>query len=165
MGHESHVGTPTWLRLDTDELVRFRANPSKNVLLVTFAIGTTLLLAVGVLALLFEIAIPTARRLSAAVLIFIFVLTGVVYLLTRRLEYAVSTHRAYRAVGLLSKEVESVDLGDVTDVTVTQSGWQRRLNVGEVSLDCEDRVPLRFRYVEYPEWTGDRIRELIENDR
>lgn len=164
MDHGRHVGTPKWLTLDRDERVWLRAHPSKNVLLATFVVGTVLLLGVGALALTFDVPVPTARLLSTAVIVFIFVLTGVVYLLTRRLEYAVSTHRAYRVVGLASKEVESMDVTDVADVTVVQSGWQRRLNVGEVRLDG-DGERFRFRYVEHPEWIRERIVETVEDAR
>lgn len=163
MSHSRHVETPGWLTLDTDERVWLRVHPSKNVLLVTFVFGTLLLFAVGALALAFDIAVSTARLLSAVVIAVIFLLTAAVYLLTRRLEYALSSHRAYRAVGLVSKDVDSVDLTDVTDVGVVQSGWQRRLDVGEVRLETESGTPFRFRYVEHPEWVQEQVAERIEN--
>lgn len=162
MSGRQRVGTPTWVTLEPDERVWLHVHPSKNVLLVTFGVGTGLLLAVGGLALAFDIAIATARLLSTVVLVFIFGLTGVVYLLTRRLAYAASTHRAYRAVGLTSKDVESVDFADVTDVSVVQAGWQRCLNVGDIRLHADGDEPVRFRYIEHPEWVRERLLEMLE---
>lgn len=118
MGHSRHVGTPSWPTLAPDG----RVHPSKNVLLVAFVVGTLLLLAVGVLAPVSDVAVPTARPLSTAVLAFVLVLTAAVYLGTRRLEYVVSTRRAYRTVGSTSKSVAAVELDDVADVRVVQSG-------------------------------------------
>lgn len=157
-----HVGTPDWLTLERDERVLLRVHPSKNVLLVTFGIGTVLLLGVGVLALVADVAVPTARLLSSAVLVFIFGLTSVVYLLTRRVEYVVSTGKAYEAVGFRSKEVDSVDLNRVTDVTVVQSDWQQRFNVGEVRLSSDQGEILRLRDVEHPVWVQERITDAID---
>lgn len=159
------MGTPTWLTLDRDERVWLRVHPSKNVLLVTFGVGTLLLLGVGAVALTFDVPVPAARLLSTVVLVFVFVLTGVVYLLTRWFEYAVSTHRAYRAAGFTSKAVDAMALSEVDDVHVLQSGWQRRLNVGEVRLEADGEVSFRFRYVEHPEWIREQIAETIEGDR
>lgn len=147
------------MSLDTDERLLVRVRPSKNLLLVTFAVGTVLLIGVGVLAVVFRIPIPAARLLSVAVLVFVSVSTATVYLLSRRLEYAVTTHRACRAVGVTSKEVVSVALADVTDVTVVQSGWQRWLGVGEVRLAGGAGELLRFRFVEHPEWIHEQLRE------
>lgn len=162
MQQSNHVGTPDWLTLDRDERVLLRMQPSKNVLLLTFGVGTAMLLGVGVLALVADVAVPTARLLSTAILVFIFVLTAVVYLLTRRREYVVTTASAYEAVGFRSKNVEGVDLGQATDVMVVQSGWQRRLNVGEVRLIDDSGEQLRLRYVEHPAWIRERITDAIE---
>lgn len=162
MSATRHVGTPDWLTMEPDERVWFRARPSKNVLLGTFVVGTLLLLAIGALALTFDVAIPTARLLSGGVLLFVFGLTGVVFLSTRRVEYALSTHRAYRAVGFTSPDVESVPLSAVTGVRVERSTLERRLGVGEVHLDGADGTLLSLRYVEHPEWVGERIRERVE---
>lgn len=163
MSQRQHVGTPGWLTLAPDERVVVRARPSKNALLATFVVGTVLLLAVGGLALAFDVPIPTARLLSTAVLVFVFVLTATVYLLTRRREYVVSTHGAYLAVGLTSPEVTSARLADVTDVAVVQSYWQRRLGVGEVRFDGDGGELLRFDYVEHPEWIRERVRETVDD--
>lgn len=163
MGQTSHVRTPDWLTLEKDERVMLRVQPSKNVLLLTFGIGTSLLLGVGVLALVADVAVSTARFLSTAVLVFIFVLTGVVFLLTRQREYVVSTVKAYEGVGFRSKEIDAVDLDRITDVDVAQSGWQRRLNVGDVRLTGERGELLRFRYVEHPAWICERVTDAIND--
>lgn len=165
MNSRAHVGTPRWLTLDRDERVWLRVRPSKNLLLVTFAVGTLLLLGVGALALTVDVPVRIARLLSAAVLVVVFLLTAVVYLLTRRHEYAVSNRRVYAAVGLTSTEVEQVDLSRVTDVTVVRPGWQRRLNLGEVRLSNDGEPLVRLRYVEHPEWIRDQLLDSLTDAR
>lgn len=163
MSHPSHVGTPDWLTLDTGEKVWVRARPSKNLLLVTFVIGTVLLLGVGLVALLFTVDVDTARTASFAILLFIFVLTAGMYLWTQRYEYVVTSHRICEAVGLASKHVSEVDLNQVREVTVEQSGWQRRLNIGELRFVTESDETVRFAFVENPQWTYERVLESVDN--
>lgn len=162
MQQSTHVGTPDWLTLGRDERVLLRVKPSKNVLLLTFGVGTALLLGVGAIALVADVAVPTARLLSGTVLVFVFVLTGVIYLLTRRREYVVSTTDAYEAVGFLSKDIDSVHLRQVADVSVVQSDWQRRLNVGEVRLTGDGEELLRLHYVEHPVWIRERVADAVD---
>lgn len=162
MSLPGHVGTPSWLTLDADERVWLRAHPSKNLLLATLIVGTLLLIGLGVVAVLVDVGVATARRMSSVVLVFVFVLTAVVYLLTRSNEYVVTSHRICEAVGLTSKVVETVELADVDEVTVTQSRWQSWLNVGTLEFVGDGGVTIRFTLVEDPQGTRDRIVEAIE---
>lgn len=163
MSAPGYLGTPNWLTLDSDEQVRIQARPSKNLLLATFVIGTVLLLGVGVLAILADIDIMTGRLLSFVVLVVIMVMTGGVYLMTRRREYVVTSQQVYEAVGLLSKQVSAVDLDDVQDVTVEQSGWQGWLNVGDLRFVTEDGNAVQFAFIENPQRVYERTLEALEN--
>lgn len=163
MSASGHLGPPDWLTLDSDESLRVRARPSKNLLLGTFVIGTALLLGVGVLAILADIDIMTGRLLSFVVLLVIVVMTGSVYLVTRRREYVVTSRRVCEAVGLLSKQVSAVDLDEVADVSVEQSDWQGWLNVGSLRFVTDDGNAVRFALVENPQWVYERTLESLES--
>lgn len=162
MTTSGQLDTPDWLTLDTDEVVRVRARPSKNLLLVTFVVGTILLLGVGVVAVLFDIDIMTGRLLSVAVLLVIMGMTGGVYLMTRRREYAVTSHRIYEAVGLISKEVSAVDLDDVDDLRLEQSNVQGWLSIGDIRVDTDDGTAVRFRSIGDPQLVYEHTLELLE---
>lgn len=162
MSLPSHVGSPEWLTLAPDEQVRIRARPSKNLLLVTFVVGAVLLFALGVVAAVFTIDVETGRLVSLVVLVFVFVLTGSVYLLTRRREYVVTSQRVCEAVGLTSKEVTSVDADDVRDVAVEQSGWQARFDIGSLRFVTDDGTTIRFAFVENPLAVYERALDSLE---
>lgn len=162
MNSPGRIDAPDWLTLDADEQVRVRARPSKNLLLVTFVVGTALLLGVGVVAVLFDIDIMTGRLLSVAVLLVIMLMTGGVYLLTRRLEYVVTNHRIYEAVGLTSKEASAVDLDDVNDLHLEQSNVQGWLSVGDIRVETDDGTAVRFRSIGNPQLVYEHTLELLE---
>lgn len=164
MSLPGHVGTPDWLTLKTDERVRLRARPSKNLLLATLVFGTVLLVGVGVVAILVDVDVDDARRLSSLVLVSVFVLTGAVYLFNRRHEYVVTSHRVCAAAGLTSTEVTTVDLDDVDEVTVEQTGWQALLDVGTLEFVTSETDTLRFSFVENPQWARDRALESIASE-
>lgn len=161
MGIADRLGPPEWLALDGDERIWVRARPSKNLLLATFVVGTVLLVGLGVVAATFAIDVETGRAVSFAVLLFVFLLTGGVYLVTRRREYVLTDRRACEAVGLFSKRVSAVDLEDVRDVFVEQSGWQAMLNIGTVRL-VTDEETLRFVLIENPRQVHQRLLESID---
>jgi len=163
MSASRHLGPPNWLTLDSGESLRVHARPSKNLLLATFVIGTALLLGVGVLAILADIDIMTGRLLTFVVLLLIMVMTGSVYLVTRRREYVVTSRRIYEAVGLTSKQVSAVDLDEVQDVAVEQSGWQGWLNVGSLRFVTDDGNAVRFALIENPQWVYERTLESLES--
>lgn len=163
MSAPGHLGTPDWLTLDNDESVRVHARPSKNLLLGALVIGTALLLGVGVLAILADIDIMTGRLLSFVVLLVIVVMTGSVYLVTRRREYVVTSRRVCEAVGLTSKRVSAVDLDEVADVSVEQSDWQGWLNVGSLRFVTDDGNAVRFALIENPQWVYERTLEVLES--
>lgn len=162
MSTPTHVSTPTWLTLDRGEQVWVRARPSNNLLLATFAVGTVLLVVFGVVAAVGDIGIGVGRLASFAILLFIFLLTGAVYLVTRRREYVVTSRRICEAVGLTSKEVSAVDADDVADVTVDQSTWQSWLGVGDLEFVTADGETVRFTAVENPHWIHERVRQSVE---
>lgn len=161
MSLPGHVNTPDWLTLETDERVWMRTRPSKNLLLATLVLGTALLIGVGVLAILVDVGVYDARRLSSLVLVFVFVLTGAVYLFNRRHEYVVTSHRVCAAAGLTSTEVITVDLDDVDEVSVEQTGWQALLDVGTLEFVTNGADTLRFSFVENPQWARDRALESV----
>lgn len=162
MSAPGQLGPPYWLTLENDESVRVRARPSKNLLLATFAIGTVLLLGVGILAIFMDIDIMTGRLLTVVVLTVIMVMTGGVYLVTRRHEYVVTNRRICEGTGLTSKQVSAVDLDEVNDVDVQQSGWQGWLNIGTMRFVTDDGHTVRFALIENPQWVYERTVESLE---
>lgn len=162
MSTHSHVGTPEWLTLDRDERVWVRARPSKNLLLLVVAVGTALFLALGIVGILFSIDVDIGRTVSLVVMILLLVLTAGVFLLTRAREFAVTSHRVCAAAGLGSKEVTTIELDEVTDVDIRQTGWQSLVRVGDLRFVDGDGEALRFTSVEQPNRVHERVLEAVE---
>lgn len=163
MSAPGHVGTPEWLTLERDERVLVWARPSKNLLLLTFVAGTVLFVALGVVGILFTVDVDTARTVTLALLLLLFVATAGVYLLTGYREYAVTSHRVCTATGLGSKEVSTVETGAVRDVVVEQAGWQSLVNVGDLRFDVDGGPAVQFTAVEKPGRVHERVLAAIES--
>lgn len=151
------VSPPAWLTLEDQERIWLRARPSKNLLLATFVVGTVLLVTLGVAAAALPIDVETGRMITTVVLLAVFVLTGGVYLVTRRREYVVTSQRVCEAVGLTSPEVTSIDLADLQDVTFEQSNWQSWLHIGSVLFVTEDETAVRFDFIEDPRYVYEYV--------
>lgn len=162
MGPGRNVGTPAWLTLEDQEQIWLKDRPSKNLLLATFVVGTVLLISLGVFAAVLPIDVGTGRTITAVVLLVVFVLTGGVYLVTRRREYVVTSQRVCEAVGLTSKEVTSIDLADLEDVAFEQSNWQTWLHIGSILFVAGDETAIRFDFLEDPQWVYERILDYVD---
>lgn len=153
---------PTWLDLDDGERVWMRVTPSRNLVLAALTVGFVLLLVMSV-AVSAMSDLGTGRAVSLTVLLVIVGLLVVAFLLTKRSEYVLTSHRVCAGVGLGSKRVVAVDLHDVRDVTVEQSTWQRLASVGTLRF-VADGDDLRFTLVGNPTYLQQRAFELVDLD-
>lgn len=153
---------PEWLTLEDGERVWLIASPSRNLLLAALATGFVLLIAMSLLVSAMD-DLGTGRAISLTVLLVIVGLLLGAYALTRRSEYVLTSERASAAVGLRSKRIESVDLEDVRDVTIEQSGWQQLVNVGTLRFTA-DGDALAFSLIGEPSVAYQRALELLEGE-
>lgn len=138
MNDPQSVRTPNWLTLAPAERMRFRADPSSNVLLAGIAAGFAVLV-VGSNGFAAVGAIDVRRRVILAMLASLALFIGGSFLSVCRREYIPTTERACVAVGLRSKTVTAVDLGDVDTVVVVQSGWCGWVNAGDLRFVANGR--------------------------
>lgn len=160
-GTTSSPDPPGWLSLTSDEQVWLRTSPSGNLVLGSLTVGFGILLAVS-LVVSFVATLETGRIVSFVVLLLILALVAGTYLVITRREYVLTSERAYAAIGLSSKDVTSVALDDVRDVTVEQSGWRGWLTVGDLQFRTNDGTVLRFAFIENPQWAYERTLESVE---
>lgn len=161
---ESTPRTPEWLSLAADERVWLQTGPSRNLLLVSLGAGFMFLTGMAILASVFT-DLATGRLLMFSALLLVLVtVTGVFVVLERR-EYVLTSDRVYVCVGLLSTRVSSVALEEVRDITVEQSGWQHRLNVGSLRfVTSDDADPMTFALVEDPQSVHEQIIQVGERN-
>lgn len=161
MSEPQSVRTPTWLTLAPAERMRFRANPSSNVLLAGIVAGF-LVLVVGSIGFAAIDAVDIGRRVTLAMVVSITCFTGGCFLVIRRREYVLTTNRACVAVGLRSKTVTAIDLESVDDVVLAQSRWHRWVNAGDLRFVANGEAILTFRFVENPRAVRERARMLVD---
>lgn len=153
-------GAPRWLTLSPGETVRLRVGPSKNLLLLGIGTGMVLLVLVSVVvAALGDIA--TGRALSFLVVILVMAMFAGIYAFVHRWEYVVTSDRACVVTGLRSRERRSIRPGDIEEVRVEQSRWQRLVNVGDLLLVTDERT-LRFGSVEGPQPVYEQLLAHVE---
>lgn len=152
---------PDWLSLEGDERVWMRASPSGNLVLGSLTVGFVVLLTMSIVVSFFT-DLETGRVVSFVVLLSILAMLGATYLVINRREYVLTNRRAYAAVGLSTKEVTSVDLENIRDVTLDRSGWRGWLNVGDLQFLTTEGVGLRFAFIENPQGAYERVLESIE---
>lgn len=152
---------PDWLDLDGDERVLVRARPSSNIVLASLIVGLILMFTMAVVVS-FVTTHRTGRLLSLGVLLGIVGLLVLAFLVTRRREYVLTSHRVCSAVGFLEKEVTSVPVGRVCDVTVQQSWWQQLFQVGTLHFALDGGDGVSFQLVEDPSTLQQRVLQFVD---
>lgn len=156
---------PEWVRLDPDETVGLRASPSKNLLLAGVDVGFVILI-VGSVGAGIVGDLRTGRLLSAAMLAVIVAVLGGAFLLTERREYVLTSKRAYKRTGLISRTVAGVELDEVRGVSLEQSAWQRWIGVGSLQFVTEGTDDdMRFTFIENPHHVFERVSEYVASER
>lgn len=153
---------PDWLSIRSNEEVWVRTAPSGNLVLGSLTIGFVLLLTTSI-AIGFFTSVVTGRTLSIAVLSVILALLAATYLVINRREYVLTSQRVCVGVGLLSKDVRTVALDDVHDVSVDRSGWRGWLAVGNLRFLTTDGTEIRFSFVDNPQVAYERALDSIES--
>lgn len=159
---ESTPNPPEWLSLEPDERVCIRTAPSVNLVFASLLVGFPLLVVMSIVVSLFT-DLATGRVVIFAMLVLVLAALGGVYLGVTSRGYVLTSTRACVGVGLLSTRVASVALDDVCDVTVEQSDWQDRLNVGSVRfVTDEEAASVAFWLVEDPESVQQHVRQVVD---
>lgn len=164
----TRVRSPEWLPLEADERVRLRAEPSRNLVLVSLTLGFVLLIGMS-LVVSFLVDIRTGRLVSLAVLGIIVGLLFGAYLVIQRREYVLTDRQAYAGIGLREKRISSVDLDAVESVSVEQSRWLQLVNVGTLRFATDadadtDATDLAFSFVEDPRAVHQQVLGVLEDD-
>lgn len=154
------LSPPDWLSLGENEQVWLRRSPSQNLVLAALVGGMALLLVMSVVVSVMR-DLGTGRLVSFTVLLLIVGLLVAAFLIIRRYEYVVTSRRICSGRGLGSKQVTSVDLEEVTDVTVEQSGWQQLVNVGTIQFVTDDGG-LAFAFMENPMHVHQQVLQFVE---
>lgn len=160
MSEPQSVATPTWLTLDRDERVLLRASPSTN-LIMAGVVGGFLLITLGSLPFIYLGAVDAGRRTTFALSGLVVAVVLWLFLRITRREYAVTNKRVTVATGLRSKDVRSVDVDDVTEVSLEQDRWQRWLSVGTLRF-VTPHGELDFAQVGSPHFVYERALDLTQ---
>lgn len=153
-------GTPEWLTLDGDERVLVQTTPSSNLVLASLVVGMVAMFGMA-LVVSFLTTRQTGRLISLTVLLGIVGLLVAAFLVTRRREYVLTNQRVCMGVGFLDKEVTSVPVGRVGDVTIEQSWWQQLFQVGTLHF-AAGRDGISFRFVENPASLQQRVLQFVD---
>lgn len=160
MSEPQSVATPTWLTLDRDERVLLRSSPSTN-LLMAGVVGGFFLITLGSFPFIALGAVDAGRRTTFALTGLVVVVVLWIFLQIKRREYAVTNKRVSVATGLRTREVRSVDVADVTDVSLEQGRWQRWLSVGTLRFVTADDA-LDFALVGSPHFVYERALDFTQ---
>lgn len=148
------------MTLAPDERVLLRARPSTNLVLAGIVGGFFLIIA-GALPFIALGAPDAGRRVTFALVVVVLLAIAGSFLLVRRREYVLTSERAAVAVGLRSKEVRSVDVDDVRDVSLEQRTWHGWTNVGTVRFVADGGEHLEFDHVEDPHFVYERALDQL----
>lgn len=163
MGATQSVRTPSWITLDPDERVLLLASPSTNLVMVG-VVGGFFLITLGSLPFIAYGAVDAGRRTTFAITGLVVVVVIWTFLQIRRREYAVTNKRVAVAVGLRSKDVRSVDVEDVTDVSLEQGRWHRLMSVGTLRFVTDADEDLEFDLVGSPHYVYERALDFIQSE-
>lgn len=85
------------------------------------------------------------------------------YLTIRCLRYTITTRLIEREKGLVFKRVDSLDLGRVKDVELTQSLFQRIVKVGTLEIYSSDKTDpaLRIECIPQPRPVYEKLRDAV----
>lgn len=149
------------MTLDTDERVLLRADPSTN-LLMAGVVGGFFLITLGSVPFIALGAVDAGRRTTFAITALVVVVVLWIFLQIRRREYAVTNKRVSVATGLRSREVRSVDVAEVTDVSLEQNRWQRWLSVGTLRFVTDGDDDVAFDFVGSPHHVYERALDFTQ---
>ena len=141
-GIEGTYEVPEWLSLDPDEEVVWVGEPALASLAGTVITGiVTIPLLIGILILL---AAPVS------------------YLSIKNTDFVVTTKSLYVKQGVVSTNIETVDLDKIQNTEYSQSFWGKQLGFGniEVSTAGSSGSDVTFRAIENARAVRDRISEL-----
>lgn len=144
------------MELHPGETVLFEGHPSWRASLLFFTKGFIGALAVGAI-LWFAVS-------HAAGIIAVIALGAVTILLSIFLrsatEYVITDERLHIRRGIISRTIQETRLGRVQNVTISQSIWERMLQIGKADFDTasEDQADFMFAGIADP----DEVRAAVD---
>lgn len=160
MSETQSVRTPPWMTLDPDERVLLRTEPSTN-LLMAGVVGGFFVITLGSLPFIAYGSVDAGRRTTFALVSLVVLAIVLIFLRIRRREYAVTNKRVAVATGLRSREVRSVDVEDVADVSLEQGRLERLLSVGTLRFVTYGGEDLSFDHVGSPHYVYERALDFV----
>lgn len=160
MNEPQAVRTPTWLTLAPAERVLLRTRPSTNLVLAS-VVGGFLLITLGSLPFIAVSAVDTGRRATFALAALVVLLVLGSFLFVRHREYVVTSNRVAVARGLQSKDVRTVDVENITDVSVAQRRLLGLVNLGTVRFETNGGDPVEFSLVERPSAVYEQVLDYL----
>lgn len=161
MSGTQSVKTPPWMTLDTDERVLLRSSPSTN-LLMAGVVGGFFLITLGSFPFIALGAVDAGRRTTFAITAIVVLIVIWIFLQIKRREYAVTSKRVSVASGLRAREIRSIDVEDVADVTLEQNRWQRWLSVGTLRFVTDGDDGVAFDLVGDPHYVYERALDFTQ---
>lgn len=136
--------TPEWLTLDDEEELRWQAQPHKSSLIPALVVGVPLSLVL--------VGIPI---IAAA------------YFNRENTEYVLTSEALYKKTGILSRDVQRIDVGKVQNTSYSQGFFGSRYGYGNVDISTAggSGVEMRFRSVPDPRAIQERINSRISARR
>ncbi|WP_251330054.1 PH domain-containing protein [Haloplanus pelagicus] len=133
---------PEWLTLDPDEEVVWIGRPAFETLYGTIATG--LVLTVVVIGFLILLGVPFA------------------YYRIQNTEYVVTTTSLYVKTGILSTNIETVDLDRIQNTEFNRSFWGKQFDYGSISISTAGSSGAEISFDGIPDAPAvrDRITEL-----
>lgn len=170
---------PDWVTLTDDEEIHWFGGPSVAPL-ARKLVGPTVLALVGIVLVVAQpesvlgVSLSELPFLSRGLTIVGLVLLGIgvaigmlAYLRHSSIGYVLTSEELYVKRGLVSRDVTNVRLERVQDTGFTQSGLERLLGYGDVTVSTagSSGIELRFRNVDDPATVNNRISEQVDRAR
>lgn len=133
-----------WLTLDEDESIIWSAKPHESSLIPALVMGIPL----------------------SIVLVGLFIIAGA-YFHRENTRYVVTTDALYKKTGILSRDVQRIDLGKVQNTSYSQGFFGAQFGYGtvEISTAGGSGVEMRFRSVPDPREVQERINKRTKTQR
>jgi len=157
----SAVGVPGWVTLGAGESAVWSSRPSPYLVKKWIAIGIVVLLA-GVLA--YAIFPASIQWIPLLVVVASVPIGAWAYLLYRNVNYVVTTQKVYRKTGVFRRDVQTLRLANIQNVSFSQTWGQRLFSCGDVRIATSGTgtPPLVFRSVTNPESVNSLLVDRIE---
>lgn len=164
MSETQSVSTPSWMTLDPDERVLLRANPSTNLIMAGI-IGGFFVITLGSVPFIAVGAVDAGRRTTFALTALVVIVVIWTFIQIRQREYAVTNKRVAIAEGFRSKDVRSVDIEDVTEVSLEQDWWHRLMSIGTLRFVTDVDGDIKFGFVGSPHYVYERALDFTQDSR